>query len=440
MDYPLTVVGIDLFGGKFTDGNPLAGIPASGDTSEWANNVTDSIKNVQTAGGVAAIENDATQLLVGMLAAARFPDTGAVNALAVAWPAGLSMAPPAVASLPNGFTIMVVPANTTTDANPTLSFAGGGPITITDALGNALQPGDLVAGQPTQLMKSGGGAPTWQLLRRAARRIVLGASLELYINASTGNDATGNGTSAAPWATLQHARDWAMQNLDLGGQFGVVYSCVGAFAAGVSCVNALAGASGTAEQFSFAATSSITATNGNCISVAGGGTNVGIVVGAGAVLSLSASGSAGGQGQGLNVFQSGTLTVSGSGSVNFGSCSGGHVVENSGGINLTCNYTISGNAPVHWSLQGPGSIVLGQTGSQVITLTGTPAFSVAFANGGGAGPAGILVSSSTVSFSGSATGSRYNITQNCTLQTNGGGASFLPGNAAGTVSSGGQYT
>jgi hypothetical protein len=42
-------------------------------------------------------------------------------------------------------------------------------------------------------------------------------------------------------------------------------------------------------------------------------------------------------------------------------------------------------------------------------------------------------------FSGSATGARHSVTGNGYLFTNGAGASYLPGNAAGSTASGGQY-
>lgn len=38
-----------------------------------------------------------------------------------------------------------------------------------------------------------------------------------YVNASTGNDSTGNGTLASPWATIQHAYDYIRANIDGGG-------------------------------------------------------------------------------------------------------------------------------------------------------------------------------------------------------------------------------
>src|SRR5206468_12237321 len=87
------------------------------------------------------------------------------------------------------------------------------------------------------------------------------------------------------------------------------------------------------------------------------------------------------------------------------------------------NYTIDGGSGNHWSAVGNGIIrVEGKT----ITLTGTPAFSLAFANSDQS--SSVLVSGST--FSGAATGSRYSATNNGTISSGGAGATYLPGNAA----------
>lgn len=121
------------------------------------------------------------------------------------------------------------------------------------------------------------------------------------------------------------------------------------------------------------------------------------------------------------------------GVVEFGACaSGGIDAEQQSIVTFLNNYTISGGGTRHWFST---TMSLIQCTSKTVTISGTPAFSTGFlvaSRGGGA-----LVSSNT--FSGSATGTRYLVTFNAWADVAGGGASYLPGNAAGSTASGGQY-
>jgi hypothetical protein len=62
MDYP-SDPDIGLVGGKFSQGDPELGVPASLDSAAWANAVTDEILAVIAGAGLVPDEEDLTQLL-----------------------------------------------------------------------------------------------------------------------------------------------------------------------------------------------------------------------------------------------------------------------------------------------------------------------------------------------------------------------------------------
>lgn len=123
--------------------------------------------------------------------------------------------------------------------------------------------------------------------------------------------------------------------------------------------------------------------------------------------------------------------------VRFGTCAGYHcrAIGNGYVKNDSNDYAISGGASQHYAAALGGVIEL--QGSTV-TLSGTPAFGTS-GNGFAVATVGAVVSAYSMTFSGSATGARYDATMNGAIQTYGGGASFFPGDSAGATGTGGQY-
>jgi hypothetical protein len=92
---------------------------------------------------------------------------------------------------------------------------------------------------------------------------------------------------------------------------------------------------------------------------------------------------------------------------------------------------ISASNQAYFGYSDGGNIILQVGGS--ITFSGGPVFSQAVFDSQG----GHMLLAGT--FSGAAGGKRYIAAANGIIDTQGGGASFIPGSIAGTVSTGGQY-
>ncbi len=117
----------------------------------------------------------------------------------------------------------------------------------------------------------------------------------------------------------------------------------------------------------------------------------------------------------------------------YGAAVTAHVwIEQNAYVEFTANYTISGGATRHLFATTGGIFVCL---SKTVTITGTPAFSSAFVVGSRTGVFNLPGNT----YSGSATGARYIASFNAIIDVANGGASYLPGNAAGSTASGGQY-
>ena len=99
---------------------------------------------------------------------------------------------------------------------------------------------------------------------------------------------------------------------------------------------------------------------------------------------------------------------------------------------LGCQISIDGAAPHHLYADAGGHIFYA-LGS--VEISGTPTFSFGFAYAQTTG----LITSYGINWSGSASGPRYQATLNGVINVNGAGATYFPGDGAGTVANGGQY-
>ena len=123
------------------------------------------------------------------------------------------------------------------------------------------------------------------------------------------------------------------------------------------------------------------------------------------------------------------------GNVRFGGTGtfGAHMYADGGMIRTIADYEIFGGAWFHARAVSGGAVR-----SEIaitVTLTGVPAFTGAFVRGQTLG----LCAYYGATFVGTATGARYDASANGVVFSNGAGATYYPGNVAGTVGTGGQY-
>ncbi len=257
---------------------------------------------------------------------------------------------------------------------------------------------------------------SWLALGTANTRTALTTNTSYYV-ATTGSDSN-PGTSGSPWLTIQHAINYLMSSIDLAGYTATISVAAGTYTGGVSVGAAFTGG-GTVQLSGDTTTPSnviISTTSADAIYVGNGGE----LSVRGFKLQTATSGG------GIHAGPNGIISVNGN--MNMGACYNNHFTALLPGsyISINANYTISGGVTSgsHWTGQQNGAI---DATGLTITLTGTPAFSVAFAYADGAY---LDVYGNT--FSGSATGSRYSALNCGVINTNGGGATYLPGNSSGS--------
>jgi hypothetical protein len=267
----------------------------------------------------------------------------------------------------------------------------------------------------------------WKPLARPAAREVLAADRTYYVrtDGNDGNNGLANSAGGA-FLTIQKAINVIRDTLDLGGFSVTIAVGAGTYSGTITVSGPWVGA-GTVSLVGDTTTPSNVV-----ISTAATAISVGVVQGIpGSALTLGGFKIASSSGTGILINETATLYINGA--MEYGACAVNHIsAARASEVIVLANYTISGNAAIHWSLNNNARF---STAGRTVTLTGTPAFSTAFVL---AQRASTIVANG-MTFSGSATGVRYSVSTNGVIDTIGGGATYLPGDTAGTTATGGQY-
>ena len=253
----------------------------------------------------------------------------------------------------------------------------------------------------------------------ATSRERLAAARTYYVrtDGSDSNDGLAN-SAAGAFLTLQHAWNVIAAGVDLGGFTVTIQLVDGTYTAGVRDLGkpivggrvTILGNTGTPANVVIAEDSD------DCIEMAQSD-----VTSSG--MKLTNSG-----GSGVHAYRCGVINVSTG--VQFGACSEAHMFcDNEGQIVVAASYTVNGNSPYHWLAHTGGFITIV---SRTVTLSGTPAFSSAFAYALRGG----IIEAQGNTYSGSATGARFIVDDNGTIYTGSTTVTELPGNAAGQLTSG----
>lgn len=293
--------------------------------------------------------------------------------------------------------------------------------------------GDFIVQQINQNAVDAGNTTTLlsqlTLAIQSLSRVRLGAPITIYVNPSTGNDSTNTGlSSGSPFLTIQHAWTVLLQSYDLVGNVATIQLADGTYTSGLVASGEMVGAIGPVSiivqgnvgtpanvTFNFTGTA-ISAVNNAQLTVTG--------------MLLGGLLGSGQSGNGISVGTGGIVLVGAS--VQFGTCAAAHMlVQQNGQININNACSIVAAAPKHISASGAGSSV--NYGALTVTITGSPAFSTNFFSADTLA----LIDSSSASFSGAATGTRWLASANAVIKT-ATGPNNLPGNVNGSSTTGGQ--
>lgn len=360
------------------------------------------------------------------LRASYFLDTGTASALVTANPAGITFPAPAA-----GLRVTILAANACTGAT-TFAWMGTTAKAVTYNDLTALNPGDYTAGTLLDLEYDG---TRWQLVSvpKSAianfTRLITTTNVNLYINASTGNDSTGTGAIGEPWQTIQHGWNMLQQHYDLDNQFAATLNCTGAFTVGLNAHGPISGSiDAQSVVLLFTSGATIAITNGDAFSAQEG--SLFTVQGtAPTPLVITASGTGPNQGHAYTVNSNSIVNVGAN--VNYGACASAVSIVDTGGIFvMLSDFSKSGNGQQLLDI-GPNGYF--STNPITATQTGTPTYSDSTVNcqHGYAG-------TGNITWSGGCTSTNiYNVIQTGVIDNTGGGV--FPGGGAAATSSGGQY-
>ena len=274
-----------------------------------------------------------------------------------------------------------------------------------------------------------GRVPTADVVRKHVRERLY-ANRTYYVR-TDGNDAnTGLVDSAGgAFLTIQKAWDTIRDNVDMNGFTVTVQIKDGTYANGLNAVGPMVGQSFTSSLV-FQGNAS-TPTNVKIALGASAGDCVNVASGARFILKDVELSNSDANGEAIYARDFGLIDVR---NVRFGACAGeAHMLAERGFIDINDAYAIVGAAKRHYWANSGGRI---ECYNMTVTISGTLNFSTYFAN---ASESGDLTVQGVTYSGGTVTGTRYRASTNGTINTNGGGANFFPGNAAGSTATGGQY-
>lgn len=246
----------------------------------------------------------------------------------------------------------------------------------------------------------------------------LTANRTYYVNASTGSDANDGLTSGAAFQTIGKAYSVIVSSLDVAGCTVTIQLADGVYTSGLTINSPWTGGGAVTVQGNASTPSnvhvSITGTFGfifNC-------PLPGILTIKDMKISTTTAGDC------IRANGPGQIQFT---NLEFGSAGWWHLYANAPGakINAIGNYAISG-AP-GFSHIGLVSNTHMLCAGRTITITGTPAWGIAFLEASGASSAQMHA----MTFTGSATGRRFIVKENAAIYIAGAGASYFPGNLAG---------